>query len=171
MIRSILKFKNKISYSLIKGYTLVELLLYMGLLAILLLVLLQIFTELINVQLDSQDTSVVEQDSKVILLRLLYDINRADSITTPGSLGMTSDTLQLTIGSIQYVYQLQNGGIYLVATNSSQLNGIDTVITNLSFTRIGNDIGKHQIKTSYTVTSKQSKKTDTKVVNTTIGLR
>lgn len=154
-----------------KGYTVVELLLYMGLLSILLVVLLQIFTELIDLQLDTHDTSVVEQDSKFLLSRLLYDIHRADSVTTPGSLGANIDTLQLNIGSVQYVYQLQNGNIYLVATDSSQLNSIDTTVSNLSFTRVGNDTGKHQIRVSYTITSKHTQNPDTKTVSTTIGLR
>ena len=165
------KVLKDISERIAKGYTLVELLLYMGILSILLVVLLQIFSSLIDIQLDTQDTSVVEQDSKLILLRLLYDINRADLVTIPGSLGETSDTLQLTIGPTQYVYLLQNGSLYLSATSSSQLNGIDTTISGVSFTRVGNNTGKNQIKISYTITSKQAQKADTKTVNTTIGLR
>src|SRR4030042_5852170 len=70
-----------------KGFTLVEILLYMGLLAILLVVLTEILVSILAVKIEFEATSSVEQDSRFLLSRLFYDINRASAITTPGSIG------------------------------------------------------------------------------------
>ena len=154
------------------GYTLVEMLIYMGLLSIIMVILLQLFTSLIDIQLDTRDSSVVEQDSKYILARLFYDIHRADSIASPGPLGTTTNTLQLAAGGTSYTYDIQNGNLYLVTSQSDQLNGVDTTISNLSFKRIGNTDGKHLILVTYTVTSKINTTTpEVKNVSTTIGMR
>src|SRR3990172_6790072 len=49
-----------------RGFTIIELILYMGMLSILLAVLSQIFVSILNVQLESQSSSSIEQDSRYI---------------------------------------------------------------------------------------------------------
>ena len=158
------------------GFTLVELLIYIGILSILLTVLAQIFGSILDAQLESEATSSVQQDGRFILSRLTYDIRRSDDIVVPAALGNQSTSLQLTIGGVSYTYSLNGGNLELtegVETNS--INGSDSTVSNLSFTRIGNSVvnAKNTIQIEYTVTTKvlRPKGLETKDFQTTIGIR
>lgn len=156
------------------GVTLIELLIYMGLLSIFLTVLTSIFTTTLDVQLESRSTSHIDQDGRFILARLIYDLNRADSITTPGTLGATASTMQFVIGGTTYTYQLNTTNLTLTdGTGTEQLNDYDTDISNLSFTRFGNLNGANTIKVSFKITSKvqQPKGFESRDFSTTIGIR
>ena len=96
-----------------KGFTLVEILLYMALLSIFLLTLVDILVSVLDVQLESQATSAVDIDSRFISSRLNYDILRASAIVTPASLGDVSDNLVMTIGGAGYTYSLSGGNLVL----------------------------------------------------------
>src|SRR3989344_6072674 len=65
-----------------KGFTLVEIILYMALLAVFLIVLTDIFVSILDIQTESEATSSVEQDSRALLARFNFDIANADSILT-----------------------------------------------------------------------------------------
>ena len=86
------------------GFTLVEMLLYMGLLSILLLIFANIFTTILETQLSSQSTASVTQDGRFIYSRLIYDINRAQSVSLPATLGAVSPALQMQINGSAYLY-------------------------------------------------------------------
>jgi prepilin-type N-terminal cleavage/methylation domain-containing protein len=73
-----------------KGFTLVEMLIYMGLLTIFLAVIGNIFFSIIDLQLESQATSSVSESGRYLLSRISYDVRRAQSITTPASPGLSS---------------------------------------------------------------------------------
>src|SRR3989344_9090196 len=83
---TIQQFNNS---GLLRGVTLIELLLYMGLLALFLLVLTDIFVAITSVRTETETTSAVEQDGRFIISRLAYDVSRADSISIPPQLGQT----------------------------------------------------------------------------------
>ncbi|HZZ98694.1 MAG TPA: hypothetical protein VFG51_02050 [Candidatus Saccharimonadia bacterium] len=135
-----------------KGSTLVELLLYMGLISILLVVMTTMFLSALDVQQSSQSTSSAEQEGNYLLTRLAYDIHRASSVTTPAALGSSSPTLTLVISGASYTYSVSNGQLSLVQGITSEfLSGFDTTISNLSFTRLGNVTGKPTLKISFTV--------------------
>src|SRR5258708_14824797 len=68
-----------------RGFTLVEMLIYMGIFSLMLIALTQIFTSIIDVQLESQSNGSVSQDGQYILSRLSYDISRAQDIATPSA--------------------------------------------------------------------------------------
>ncbi|HKC04983.1 MAG TPA: prepilin-type N-terminal cleavage/methylation domain-containing protein, partial [Patescibacteria group bacterium] len=95
-----------------RGFTIVELLIYMALLTIFLLVLLDIFTTTLNFKLQSEASSVLNQDARAILANFNYNIYNAGSATVP----LTS---QLSLDSGAKIYQLSNGDLLL---NSVQLN-------------------------------------------------
>lgn len=157
-----------------RGYTLVELLIFMGMFSILLMVFSQIFALIIETRLDSESTSAVAQDGNYILNRLTYDISRASNINTPSSLGAASASLDISIDGDNYVYGLNNGNLEFTANGSTRrLNGINTGITNLTFTRFGNNDDKDTIQLSYTINSliQEASGTETKVYQTTVGLR
>jgi len=168
------KFKVQ-SSKFIKGFTLVELLIYMGLLSIILVVLSQIFGSILDAQLESEATSSVHRDGRFILSKLTYDVHRANSIVLPASLGASSTSLQLDISGIN-TYSLNNGNLELTdSLGTNNLNSGDTIVSNLTFTRIGNSVAnaKNTVRIFYTVTSKviRPKGLETKDFQTTIGIR
>ena len=157
-----------------KGFTLVEILVYMALMSIFLMVLLDVFTITLNTKLTSESNSTVIQDSRYILSKLLYDINNADSITSP-VLGATDSSLQIVSGGVTNVYMLINGNLVKIDSGiSMNLNSVDTQLDSISFKNIGNVDGKPTIQVVYTVRSKiivQGRETQILTINTTAGTR
>lgn len=162
-----------------KGFTLVELLLYMGIFSILLVVLLQIFTSILSVHAESQATSSVNQDGSYIMARLSSDIRRASAVVIP-TLGASSNSLHITGNAIDETYAL-NGGNLLLTDNSTsttdQLNSVDTT-ANINFTTLGNGSivpnSKSTVRIVLTVTSKVVRVgsgLQTETFETTVGTR
>src|SRR5258706_11621238 len=77
------------------GFTLIEMMITMGLLSIFLIVLATLFTASIDVQTRSRTYSAVTNDSRFLLARLDYDITRASAVTTPAALGASASSLVL----------------------------------------------------------------------------
>ena len=128
-------FKLKINN--LRGFTIVELLIYMSLMGIFLIVLLDIFTTTINSKLASESTSALNMDSRYILSKFTYDINNADSVTVP-VLGVTGSTLQLVNGGVTYTYASNSGNLTKTSGGvEMNLNGLDTELNSLSFKNIG----------------------------------
>lgn len=167
-------YKKRLSTSNSDGFTLVELAIYMGLLMIVIVVLTEIFTMILESQLTTENDANVSNDGRFIYTRFIYDVNRADSILTPSSLGSSSAALELTIDGEDYSYLLDNDN--LIASNSSgfyQLNGYGTTISDLQFTKIGNASGKPTVRINFTVTGNidRNGRIETKEFQTTAGLR
>lgn len=166
-------WKLAIGYFRQIGFTLVELLLYMGIFIILLSVFIQLFSSLITTQLNAQATSSVSEDSKYILTRLSYDVSRSQNIVSPAQ-GVSASTLQLVINNTTYTYTLNNANLVLTNTDGAlQLNSTDTTISNLSFTPVGSTSGKFTIQVQFTVTGKTTNEghSETQVIQTTFGNR
>lgn len=161
-------------YNSKSGFTLVELAIYMGISMVILLTLTELLVAIVNTKLTTQATTGIGQDGRYIYTRFIYDVNRADSVSTPASLGDTSNSLVLTINGTQYSYGILNGNLILTdPQGSDRLNGIDTQISNLTFKRIGNINGKHTFRISYVITSRVVDKgaANTESFQTTAGLR
>lgn len=152
------------------GFTLVEFLMYAGIFTILLLVLTQIFTSILDVQLESGATSSVEQDGRYILARLTWDIHLAQDITMPSDYGVPNSSLKLITNSLESTYSLSNGSLFLGA---EVLNSEETIASNLNVTRLKNNYGKDSLTIAFTLTSKTVRKGGPEIRNfkTTIGLR
>jgi type II secretory pathway pseudopilin PulG len=168
----ITKLKQKSKKS--GGFTLVELLIYIGIFSILLIVLTQIFVSTINAQLESEANSSVEQDSRYILARAMYDIQRASQIVLPANLGDQGNVLQLTINGVTYIYSLNDENLELSRTGTAdRLNSYDTAITNLTIQRLGNLGGTNSVKIGFTVTSRIQMPSgpEIKNVQTVVSLR
>lgn len=134
-----------------KGFTLIELLIYFGLMAILITVLTNIFLSVLEAQLESASASVVEIDGRYVLSRLIYDIHRSQSIVNPSVLNEPSTGLTLNIGGTSHTYTVTDGVLYL--DGSARLTGIDTAISDLTFTRIGNGGDNDTLQISFTISS------------------
>jgi len=157
-----------------KGFTLIELVLYVGIFSILVTVLSAIFASIVTVQLDAKAVSSVDQDGRYIMGKLFYDM-RASSIASPSASGQQTSTLQLQRNSINYTYSLDSNSnlqIKNLSTNEvNVLNGYDTKVTGLSFLRLGTGGSNDTIQLNYTVTSKISKPsgTESRSFQTTLG--
>jgi hypothetical protein len=157
-----------------QGFTIIELLVYSGILVIFLYVLTNIFTAILDMQLSSQTTSAVVQDGRYILSRLTYDITRASAITVPVSLGDQSSSLTLRIGPSLYTYAVSAGDLMLeTASVGAALNSYGTKVSGVSFRRYGNVNGKHSVRIAFTLTSTTQKTSGAEVQNfqTMIGLQ
>lgn len=157
-----------------KGFTLVEMVVYMGILSLLLVVFIDMFALLVSKQLETESLSAVQQDSNYIFARLSYDFGRATSISLPMVPSSPSATLRLFIGSTSYDYYVSSSS--LIATSSStlnQLNSSDTVISNLSFQRLGVGGLKDVVQVKCDISSKVLQQSGYEVTHfsTTFGTR
>ena len=154
-----------------RGFTIMELLIYMGLTAILLVVLTDIFVSILGVQSESTASSSVEQDGRYILARLSYDLPRASAIVNPSGLGQaaTSSAI-LTIDGANYTYDGSTGNLLM---GTDQLNSFGTRISNLTFQRLGNAGGKNDLQIRFRLTSRinQRKGSETRDFQITLGQR
>lgn len=157
-----------------RGFTLVELLIYMGLLVIMILIFTDIFTSIIDNQLRSGNTSSVADDGRYIYTRFIYDVGRAQSVTNPVSYGSSSASLTLAIGTQNYTYALDNGNLVVTdATGSYTLNSYGSTVSDLLFTKVGTTGARNTVKLSFTVNGKITTRgiQDTQQFQTTAGLR
>ncbi len=157
-----------------KAFTLIELILFFGLFSIILGVLTNLFSVIVDTQTEVETTSAVENDSKFITTRIMYDIQRADSISMPASVGSQTATLSLIIDGETYNYAVDNGNLELtINANTDSLNSNLTQLSNISFQRFGNIGGKHAIRLQFTIDSRNETAAgqETKQIETMIGLR
>ncbi|HYK08691.1 MAG TPA: hypothetical protein VEW42_04300 [Candidatus Eisenbacteria bacterium] len=133
------------------GFTLVELLLYGGLFSVLLVVLLQIFTSLIGVQMESESTSAIAQDGQYVLAKLTYDISRSDAITMPATPGATSSAMTLLIASSSAAYTVSQGNLLL---GTDRINSYATSVSNFIVKRLSNSNNQDSLQVSFILTSK-----------------
>ena len=115
-----------------KAFTIVELVVYMGILSVLLVVFIDMFATLVNRQLETESLSSVQQDANYLLSRLTYDFSQSKNIQTPSSPGSPSATLTLLNGSTSYYYFLKSDN--LISSHSGildQLNSSETTISNV----------------------------------------
>lgn len=159
-----------------KGVTIIELVLYMGILTVLLTILTSIFVSALDVQSESQATSNVEQDGNYILARLAYDIHKAQNINIPSGNGETSGNFQIVVGGVNYTYSVDVNNNLILTNNleANNLNGYGSDVSNFSVLRLGN-IGKVEdtLKINFTVTSRTKRISgiETKDFQTNLSLR
>lgn len=156
------------------GVTIVEMLLYMGLLSILLVILTDMFVTILQVKLESQATSAVEQDGRYILARLSYDIKRATAISNPAALGATSDTLTMAINAVTHTYAVSGGTLTLTNNlGAAALQSSESTVSSISFQRLGNSGGKDTIAITVTLVSKAIRNSgaETRTFQTTVSRR
>ena len=157
-----------------RGFTLVELIIYMGLLTIMLLIFTDIFVSILDNQVSSKNTSNVADDGRYIYSRFIYDVTRADSITIPSSFGSQSATMTLVIDGQNYIYSLSNGNLLLNDPSGvNSLNSYGSTVSALLFTKIGTASAKSTVKLNFTITGTAQNHglIDQKVFQTTAGLR
>lgn len=143
-----------------KGTTVIELLIYLALLAVFMTVLLDVFVTTLNLKLSSESTSSLNQDTRYIMSKISYDVFNADSITVPGN-----TELDFVSGGITNKYTVIGGDLLL---NSVKLNGLDTKVGSISFTKIGSTV---QVILTMQSQIQLPGGASTQSVQTTVGLR
>ncbi len=141
-----------------KGVTVVELLIYMGIFSILIVVLMDLFVAMIQVKQRTAIQTGLDIDSRFIMNRMQYDINRASNVTDPNALGATSNALTLVIGGQNYTYGLNSNNLELTNPDGTNpVNSSETEITSITFKKLGNNVTKSTIKVDLTLKSKTQK--------------
>lgn len=137
-----------------RGFTLIELIVYMGLFSIFLTVLTTLFSTSLETHLTSSSVSSVEQDGRFIMERIAHDVRAAESIVQPENTGEKTNVLELIRDGVPYTYALDSGNLLLTTSGEShQLNSYGSTISNLEFEKIGNTGGRHTVSIEITVDS------------------
>lgn len=162
------KFKTNIN----KGFSLIELLIYMGFFSIFLATTLQMFSSILGIQLESQSSSALSGDGQYIINRFAYDLRRAQSISLP-SLGVSSQTLAIVVDDQTLTYSLDSGNLILDSGNNAkdQLNSHQTNLSDISFLRLEGRDGKDVVQISFTLNSQVIQKSGEKNFQVAVGLR
>lgn len=150
------------------GFTIIELLLSIGLLTILLGVLTNLLLTTLDIQLRSASSSQVEQDARYLALRLTYDVHRASAITVPVLDGQSDTVSTVIIDGSTHAFSIQNGSLSLASPlGTDPLTSVGTIVSGFLVTRIGNMNGDDTLRFEFTLTSG----TETKDYQTSVGLR
>lgn len=151
-----------------KGFTIIELLLTIGLLTILLGVLTNFLLTTLDVQLRATSLSQVEQDARYLALRLGYDVHRATGITAPAIDGQTDTSATLFIDGSNHTFSIQNGSLTMTSpTGTDALTSVGVTMTDFSAMRVGNVNNGDTLRFQYTLVGG----TETQTYQTSIGLR
>jgi prepilin-type N-terminal cleavage/methylation domain-containing protein len=156
-----------------KGFTLVELIIYMGIFSVLIFIFTDIFVSSIQTKTSGEATAYVNQDANFILRKFEHDLNNANVISQPVP-SVSSDSLDFIIYGQPVTYRLNNGILERVnGAEINSLNSFGTTVTGLTFTNLGNMEGKGVIRIDITLESKARVNNRPEVINlqTTVGLR
>jgi type II secretory pathway component PulJ len=156
-----------------KGVTLVELLIYMALVSLFMIILVELFTSILKLELTTQSTTSLASDTRFIVARMGYDIENAKSISVPSPLGQTATSLtfQDTSGT---TFTYARDGSNNLTLNGTQINSSDTSISDITFQRIGFDIAKPStVQVKFTITSNITETSGprSQIIQTTYGTR
>ena len=114
-----------------KGYSLIEVLIYSSILALFLLLVVQVFIAVKNVNAHSTAFVGMQRNLRQIVADMNQTLKMASSVTTPLP-GQTSNNLSLDGGDI--VYQVNDGVLQKTASGQTwDLTTEEVAISNLSF--------------------------------------
>lgn len=158
-----------------QAFTLIELMIFMGIFSILIFILTDIFIISLKTKTSAESTAVINQDGRFIFAKLTADINNANSISSP-VLGTSSSSIDLILYGVPETIRFNDssGNIELVTGGKTDvLNSVNSKISNLAFTRLGNIGGKNTIRINITLQSRQIVNNNHEVISleTTVGLR
>ena len=157
-----------------KGFTLIELTLYLGLLSIFLVFFSELLSTILNTKVRSEGVSLVQTNGNFILSKLAYDINQADAITSPVDFGVTTNQFELNKNGQLNSYTVDQGRLLINnGTNTAYLSDIDVEINNFYITKTGSIDGLQALSIGFTISSKVIDKTGVKESSffTTVSLR
>lgn len=139
-----------------KGFTMIEMVVSLGILTILVGILSNLFGSIIDVQLSSKSTSSIDQDGRYIMAKLNYNMGNASSIIGPATPGSSASAIvKNSTDSINYTYNLNGGDLEMASSGATlKLNSADSSISDLIFTRVGIGGSSDTLQVKFTITSK-----------------
>ena len=130
----------------IRGFTLLELLIYISLVSIISVVLGKVFLVINTGRANISSKTAVDSNLRFATEKIVQDLRSASAITLPSSAGATSTSLVVTVSGETITYDVTSLGRLRRAVNSSTPDYItdDTVVVNtttapLIFTRLENN--------------------------------
>ncbi len=116
-----------------RGTTFVEVLLYIALLSIVIIFITDIILQTLSFMIESRNISYLDSDARFISTKLRNDIRRADSITTPSTIGETSEELDFVFDTENYSYSLADGVLQITDPNGTyRINSNQTYVNSFS---------------------------------------
>lgn len=154
-----------------RGITLIETMVYISLFSILILVLVDIFSLVINEQNYVYSNSQVTQDYNYIFAKLKSDINNSNQIVFPLSVNTLETELIIINDNNTYTYKLQENSLFLYINDVPyKLNNDSTMIKDLTFRRISYQ-DNPGIKIEFKIGSVTDRLENYKNFSTTLGIR
>ncbi|HUC01492.1 MAG TPA: prepilin-type N-terminal cleavage/methylation domain-containing protein [Candidatus Paceibacterota bacterium] len=135
-----------------RGFTLVEMLIAIGLFTIIVVSLIAILTVVVQVQVRSSSAAAVDQESQFLLQKLQYYIGTASIVDIVTSTPTSTLKLQVASSSLDPTYiTLASGTVYLQQASGTlqALTSNRVTVSNLSFTRQSNPPGHDLVSISY----------------------
>lgn len=159
-----------------KGFTLVELIIYLALFSVLLAITTSLFGDSLQVSSESNAVSSVSQDARFILSQITGNVRKASDITQPSTNGAAASTLALVVDGIPNTYYVDENYNLILASGSAyyQLTDYNSSISAFSVTRLGNPSGIEttvQIIISLQSRIKNATGYETETLQTTIAKR
>jgi len=138
-----------------KGFTIVEMLLYIGLFSTVVLVTTQILISITDMYLESAATSSLEQNANFLSQKMQYDILRSTRIVEPASPAVPGSRLVLQIDGTDHIYEIQNQVLLLTANDeTNQVSTNDVNVSGLAVRRVGNGTATDSARLEMTLQSK-----------------
>lgn len=138
-----------------KGFTIVEMLMYIGLFSTVLLVTTQILISITDMYLESSATASLENNATYLSQKLQYDLLRSTRIMEPADPAVTGNRLVLQINGSDYIYEIQNQVLLLTAEDeTNQLSTNDVNVSELTVKRVGDGTATDSARLDLTLQSK-----------------
>jgi len=161
-----------------KGATLIELLLYLALLSIILGVIVNLIFTSGQIKQEAETNTFVSSDAAYLTKRLSYEIRNASALSTPGTLGQTTNSLVLTVNGETHTFSINSTNLQFdklvgAVTTLANLNSNQVKVSNFSVQKLGNALGKSSLLVNFTLTSTKTGQTApvTKTYNFLANLR
>ncbi len=156
------------------GFSLVEMLIYLGLVTIFMVVVTNTFVTILEVQSESLGRSAVVENGQFVVARLGYDIARATNVTTPAAPGDQATTLVIITPSATVSYTLDGGVLrWSDGSQTLDLHGPELSVDAFEVTRLGEIGGTPTLRVVVTLTTLDTSASGnrTETFTTTFGLR
>jgi prepilin-type N-terminal cleavage/methylation domain-containing protein len=137
------------------GFTLIEMLLSIGIFTLIVVAFAGIFVTITNVGTQQSSTSAVNEESQALLQKIQYFVETASVVNIPTSTPTTTLQLFMASSSADPTYiTLASGTVYLQQSTSSPLTALTSkrvTVSNISFTRQSNPPGHDTVNVSFTM--------------------
>lgn len=120
------------------GFTILELILYMGILSLISVILANSYIALLRGRGQAETRSDVNANLRLVVDRIASDVKNANAIVLPSSAGSSGGTLQLTRNGVTVTYDTAAGRVRRATSTGEFLSGPTVSVNTLSFTRIEN---------------------------------